>query len=382
MSWFWPNVLEARVGTHLWAESYERELSDVLVLQRDLASSIADEVEVKLTATERARIASARPVNPAAYQAYLRGRHFWNKRTKEDLEKAVRYFDEAIAKDLNYAPAYAGLADSYLVMGAWDLNVLPPEEAFPKARDATVKALALDDGLAEAHTSRAAIGDLYDWDRQTSEKEFKRAIELNPGYATAHQWYGLHLAQNARFEEAIAESLQAEKLDPLSLMISASLGHRLYLAHRYDEAIAQLQRTLEMDPNFFHADAYLGQAYEQKGMYAQAIQEFQKAIAESGRNPIFVAALGHAYALASQRNEALKALDELKHLARGHYVSAYNFAILNAGLGRYEQALADLEQAGQEHSTLLVNLKVDPRLDALRTDPRFQDLLRHVGFPP
>jgi len=365
---------------HLWARSYERDLRDVLSLQGEIARAIADEVRAKLTPDVQARLTRARPVNPEAYEAYLRGRYFWNKRTEEGTKKGIEFFGQALEKDPAYALAYTGLADCYYLLA--DYRFVPWKEAYPRAKGAATKALELDETLAEAHTSLAVIKGEYEWDWLGAEREFKRAIEFNPNYATAHHWYSDYLGVMGRHEEAIAEIKRAQQLDPLSLIINAVAGYRFYWARRYDEAVEQLRKTLEMDPNFAVAHWLLGQTYEQTGEYQSAIAEYQKGRSASGGSVYLVAALGHAYAAAGKRREALKILGELKELSKHTYISPYSTGVIYIALGEKDQALEWLEKAYQERAAGIVILKVDPMLDPLRSDPRFQALLRRMNFPP
>ena len=371
-------LIQVSDQTHLWAESYERDLGDILGLQSDVAQAIGDEIRVKLTPQEQARLASVRPVHPEAYEAYLKGRYFWNKRTKEALQKGVRYFERAIEKDPGYAVGYAGLADCYLRL--LDYNYLSPHEASARANAAAVKALQIDETLADAHTSLGHLG-LHGFNWQTAEKEFKRAIELNPGYGTAHFYYANLLAALGRHAEAIAEAKRAQELDPVAPSASLNAAVIFYLARQYEQAIEQAEKALEMDPNFAPVYYYLGLAYEQKGIYGKAIATFQKAIAPSGRGPGSMAALAHAYGVAGKRSEALKLLKELKDLSKRQYVSPYDFALLFLGLGEKDQAFVWLVKAYEERSSGLPFLKVDPRLDALHSHRRFIDLVRRMDFP-
>lgn len=375
-------LIDAARDRHLWAENYDGELGNAVTLQNQIAAAIVVEIRAKLTPDERQQLARTVPVNPEAHEAYLKGRYFWNRRNEKDLEKAIQYFEEAVEKDPNYAPAYAGMADAHMLLGSWVLNARPPDEVFPKAEAEARKALELDATLAEAHDALGSIRTLYDWDRPATEREYKRALELNPGYATAHQFYGLFLSQFGRHDEGIAETRRALQLDPLSVGISSSLAWRLYVARRYDEAIKQFRDALELDSNHAPAHLWLGRAYEQKGNHGQAIVEILKAVSISEGNPLYVAELGHAYGLAGRRNEALKVLDELHKLSRNHYVSAYDQAIVYVGLGEKEQAFGWLERAFQERSSMLVNLKVDPAFDSLRSDARFPPMLRRLGLEP
>jgi tetratricopeptide (TPR) repeat protein len=373
-------LIQAEQERHLWAESYERDLRDILALQSEVAQAIASEIKIKVTPQEQTRLASVRPVNPEAYEAYLRGRYFWNRRTEEALKKGIEFFGQALEKDPAYALAYVGSADCYCVLG--DYSFLSPREAFPKAKAAATKALELDETSAEAHTSLALIKDRYEWDWPGAEREFKRAIELNPNYATAHHWYSNYLEDMGRHDEAIAEIKRAQQLDPLSLIINAVVGLRFRSARRYDEAVEQLRKTLEMDPNFAMAHFLLGGAYKEKGQYESAIAEYQKGRSASGGSGYLLAALGRAYAAAGKRREALKILGELKELSKRRYVSASFVASIYVALGEKDQALEWLEKGYRDRDAAMVGLNWVPTFDPLRSDPRFQDLLRRMNFPP
>ncbi len=366
---------------HLWARSYDRDLRNVLALQSDVAQAIAQEIQVKLTPAEESRLASARPVSPAAYEAYLKGRYHWNKRTPEGIKTAIEYFQQSIEKDPNYALAYAGLADCYVVAA----NPSPPKEKMPKAKAAAAKALQLDGTLAEAHTSLAAVLSKYDWDWPGAEKEFKHAIELNPRYEAAHEWYAAwYLVPMGRLQEAIAEEKRAQELDPVSVIISFELGIVLYFAREYNQAIEQFRKTLELNPNFRQAQTYLAAAYGQKGMYEQAVAGFQKSLTLPGGTewPPTRAGLGYAYGVSGRKDEARKVLNEMKQLARQKYVSAYDVALIYVGLEEKDLAFIWLEKVYEERSRGLSTIKADPRMDSLRSDPHFQDLLRRIGLPP
>jgi len=371
-------LIEAATDRHLWAKSYERELRDILALQNEVARAVADEIKVKLTPQAQARLTSMRQVNPEAHEAYLKGRYFRNKRTKEGLMKSIEYFEQAIKKDPAYAPAYAGLADSYSVL--WGLGYLPPKEAYPKVRAAAMKALEIDSTLAEAHTTLASLSDYYDWDWVAAERGYRHAIALNPSYATAHHWYAYYLMAMGRIQESLAETKRAQELDPLSLIINAALGERLYYARQHDQAMEQCQKTVELDSNFHLAHSYLGLAYEQKGMYKEAIAEFQKAIILSRGSSESVANLGYAYAISGQRGEAQKILDELNVPSKQRYVSPFDIAIIYTGLGEKDRAFEWLEKSYEERSGRLMYLKVKPSFDPLRADPRFTALLKKVGL--
>jgi serine/threonine-protein kinase len=363
----------------VWANSYAGDVRDILTLQSQVAQAIAQQIQIALTPEERVRLTTARQVDPRAYEAYVRGRYFLGKRTEPDLRKAVGYFQGAIAADPTYAAAYSGLADSYNMLGYY--TVLAPRDAYPKALSAAQRALALDSMVAEAHASLAWAHQMFVWDWPVAEREYKRAIELNPGYVTAHSWYGAYLSAMGRQDEAIAEGKRAQELDPLSLIASAALARPFYDARRYDEAIAQSRKTFEIDPNFARAHYWLGLAYEQKSMFDQAIAAFHNAINSSDSVAVYVAAAGHAYAVAGRRGEAVKVLRRLEELSKQRYVSAYDIALIHVGLGDKERAMQWLERAYDERSDGLVFLKVDPRLDRLRPDPRFVNLVRRVGLP-
>jgi serine/threonine protein kinase/Flp pilus assembly protein TadD len=373
-------LIHAASDEHLWAESYERDLRDVLSLQGEVARAIANEIQVKLTSQDQARLVSAHSVDPEAYQLYLKGRFYWNKRTEAGLKRGIEYFHQAIDLDPNYALAYAGIADCYSLLG-WDLfGALPPREALPIAKAAAKKALETDDSLAEAHNSLAWTKLAFDWDWMGAEREFKRAIELNPGYAITHHWYAECLAGMGRYAEALAEIRQAQELDPLSLIISSIVGWVFYFDRRDDQAIAEFRKTLELDPNFWVAHWTLGRAYEQKAMFVEAIAEIQKAIDFSGGSPLSLAALGHTYAVWGRRAEAERVLNELKESSKQGYISPYGIAAIHAGLGEKDQAFIWLEKAYEERSGWLIWLRAEPISDPLRSDPRFQDLLRRIGL--
>jgi TolB-like protein/DNA-binding winged helix-turn-helix (wHTH) protein/Tfp pilus assembly protein PilF len=375
-------LIHAPSDRHLLAKSYERDLRDVLALQREIAHTITDEIKAKLTPQEQARLTTVRPVNPEAYDAYLRGSYYQGKRTEKGLKSSVEYFEQAVAKDPASALAYSGLADSYSLLG--NHGFLSPQQASPKAEAAALKALAMDDTLAEAHTALAFVKTNYDWDFSTAEREFNRAIELNPGYPRAHSSYAAYLGGQGRIDEALAEIKRALELDPLSVYYNTNLGWYLHKARRYDQAISQFQLTLEMDPNRLQAHLWLGQVYESKEMYGDAIAEFQKAIGVDGGSPPSLAALAHAYAVSGKRGHALRLLSRLKELelSKQEYVSAYDLAVIYTGLGEKDQALKSLERAyEQRDGWIALWLKTDARLDPLRADQRFASLLRRIGLP-
>jgi len=371
-------LIEASTDKHLWSQSYESELRDTLALQNKVAAAIADQIRINLTPQEQAALKNVEVVNPEAYESYLKGRYFWNKRSADGLKVALAYFNQAIEQDPNYAQAYSGLADTYALLGDWQYAAMTPKEAFPKAKAAAIKALELDSQLGEAHNSLAFVLDGFDWDLNSGGNEFRRAIELAPGYATAHHWYAWHLSLLGRYDPAIAEMRKAQNLDPLSLIINADLAELLVVAHSYDESILQSRKTIEMDPNFALAHNQLAQAYLQKHRYAEAIAELTKAIKLSGGSPAFIANLARAYVASGKRSEALKLLNDLKKSSNPSYSNAAEIAVIYASLGDTDQAMNWLEKGYQERFNPGVLLR--PGFDPLRSDPRFQDLVRRIGL--
>jgi TolB-like protein/DNA-binding winged helix-turn-helix (wHTH) protein/Flp pilus assembly protein TadD len=372
-------LIEASTDKHLWSQSYEGELRDTLALQNRVASAIADQIRINLTPQEQAALKNVKVVNPQAYESYLKGRYFWNKRTADGLKVALAYFKQAIEEDPRYAQAYSGLADTYALLGDWQYAVMTPKEAFPKAKAAAIKALELDSTLGEAHNSLAFVLDGFDWDFESAGKEFRRAIELNPGYATAHHWYAWHLSLLGRYDEAIAEMRQAENLDPLSLIINADLAELLVLAHSYDESIRQSRKTIEMDPDFALAHNQLAQAYLQKHKYDEAVAEMQKAVQLSGGTPTCIANLARAYVASGKKSEAVKLLSDMMKRSNPGYSNASEIAMIYASLGETDQAMNWLDKGYEERFNPGVLLR--PGFDPLRSDSRFQNLLRRVGLP-
>lgn len=373
-------LIQVRKEKHLWARSYEGNLRDILALQDHVASDIAAEIRVRLTPHVQAVLANPRIIDPEAYEDYLKGRYYWNTRTEVGVHRGIDYFQKAVAKDPHYALAYAGLADSYLVLAGY--RVVSPNDVLPLAKAAALKALELDDSLAEGHAPLGALRVEHDLDLPGAEKEFRRAIDLNPNYATAHHWYGEEvLAAMGRSAEAVAELKRAEELDPLSRAISTTHGYVLYLARENDAAISQLRKTLELDANFAVAHMYLGRAYAQKKMFADAIEEFQKADDLSGGEPYFRAWLGYGYAVSGQAGKARKVLNQLKNLPNSNYVPPYDVAAIWVGLGEKDQALKWLQRSYEDHAPYYPAINVEPVFDPLRSDQRFQDLVRHIAFP-
>jgi TolB-like protein/DNA-binding winged helix-turn-helix (wHTH) protein/Flp pilus assembly protein TadD len=372
-------LIEGTADRHVWSQSYQGELRDALALQNNVARAIADQIRINLNPQEQAALGNAAVVNPAAYESYLKGRYFWNKRTADGLKVALAYFNEAVDEDSKYARAYSGLADTYALLGDWQYAVMTPKEALPKAKAAAIKALELDSALGEAHNSLAFCLDGFDWDFDSAGKEFRRAIELNSGYATAHHWYAWHLALLRRYDEAIVEMRKAASVDPLSLIINADLAELLALAHAYDESIRQCRKTIDMDPNFGLAHNHLGQAYLQKHMNDEAVAELQEAVKLSGGSPTCMANLARAYVASGKRSEAVKLLNDLTKRSNPDHSYASEIAVIDASLGDTDQAMNWLEKGYEERFNPGVLLR--PGLDSLRSDPRFEDLVRRVGLP-
>jgi len=372
-------LIHAATDRHLWAESYERHLKDVMALQDEVAGAIASRIQIKLTSHEKAQLAASRPVDPEAYEAYLKGRYFLSKGTEAGLKKSVEYFQQSVERDPSSAPAFAGLADSYDYLGAYAL--LPSKEVFPKAKTAATKALGIDGTADEAHSALGLAILFFDWDWAAAEKHFKEALKLNPNNATAHQYYGEYFVAVGDADKAIAEYKRARDLDPLSFDINAQFGRLYRDARRYEEAVDQCQKTLELDPNFTMGHWCLGLAYVGKRRYSDAISEFQKARAAGGC-PCELAALGYTYAVAGNRVEAQGILREMKALSQKHYPFSYLIAEVYAGLADSDRAFEWLNRAYEERDCQLTALELDPMVDGLRGDPRFQDLIRRVGLPP
>ena len=373
-------LIKGATDTHLWADTFDRKLTDIFAVESEIARTIAETLQAKLTGSEQHAIAARPTENTEAYQLYLKGRFFWNKRTGQNLNKAADYFNQAIAADPKYALAYVGLADAYVLMPLYGAGA--PQDCYPKAKAAAKKALELDDVSAEAHTSLAQVYCYYDLDYPQAIQEYQRAIELNPNYATAHQWYGSSgLAALGQFDEAIAEVKRAIELDPLSLVINTDLGNTYYRARRYDEAIDQMRKTLEMDPGFYYAHWNLGSALAAKGSLGPAIEEYQKARILND-DPSMLGLLADAYAASGNKAEAIKIRDQLEAISKQRYVSAYSFALVYLGLGDKKEAMRWLEKAYQDRAgDALRFVRVEPLLDPLRGDPRFEALVAKI-FPP
>jgi TolB-like protein/Flp pilus assembly protein TadD len=373
-------LIHAPTDAHLWGETYDRTLTDVFAAESDIAKAIAATLQAKLSGSEQHALTARPTENTEAHQLYLRGRYFWNKRTGADLKKSIDYFNQAIAKDPNYALAYAGSADAYVLLPAY--AEASPKDSLPQAKAAAAKALELDSTLGEAHATLANALVAYDLNLAEANREFRRAIELNPNYATAHQWYAESgLVPLGQFDDAIAEARRALELDPLSLVINADLGTTLTSARRYDQAIEQLRKTAEMDPGFYYVHWTLGNALELKGRNEEAIAEYKKAIALND-DPLPPALLGHLYAKIGRKDEALAILRQLRELresSKQRYVSPYNLALIHIGLDEKDEAIQLLEETYEERDGYnIAFLKVEPMLDPLRGDPRFEALVQKV----
>lgn len=362
---------------HIWAHSYEGNIRDALSLQSEVAQAIAQQVGTTLTKREQTALQASRAVNPAAYEDYLKGRYFWSKRNREDLSRAIDYFTRAIETDPTYAEAYSGLADTYALAGDWEYGIYSPEDAFAKAQDSATKALSLNDNLSEAHTSLAFAFDLYGWRWEAAEREFTRALQLNPGYATAHQWYAWHLLVTGRKREGIFELRRAESLDPLSLIISADLADALCIARLFDESIRQSRKTLEIDPKFAVAHYELGQAYEQKQMHTEAIAELRKAIELGGHSAAYDSNLGYVYAVSGQKQLALSLARDLQARIGANPAALANIALIYVGLGDRDSAMLWLNRAYDARFNPSILLR--PAFDSMRSDARFVELQKRIG---
>lgn len=371
-------LIQVKDETHLWAETYERKLGDILSLQNDVAKAAVHEIKLKLAPQEHERMVGTTAVNPQAYEAYLQGRYLLNRRTSEALHKSVQYFQKAIQRDPRYAVAYAGLADSYLTL--LDSGQLSTDDATRKADAAARKALQIDDTLAEAHSSLGHSA-FHQFDWPTTKTELRRALELNPNCVLAHFYYANYLGVVGRTEEALAEGRSALALDPVSLPAGTNLSNLLYHARRYEEAIEQAFRVLEIDPTFYRAYEDLGMAYEQQRNLPQAVAAFRKVVTASNRSPTYLAHLAHAYALTGERRKAARLLQELQKVSEKRRVPPYAFAVVFAGLEDKEQTLAWLEKAYVARDEALPFLRVNPRLAFLHADGRFRDLVRRMNFP-
>jgi serine/threonine protein kinase/tetratricopeptide (TPR) repeat protein len=372
-------LVDVATGSQLWGAQYDRKPGDIFVVQDDISNEISEKLRLQLTRAEKKQLTKRHTENAEAYRLYLKGRHHWNQWTEEGFYKAIEYFQQAVEKDPNYALAYAGVADSYVLLG-WN-SYLPPKEAFPRGKAAAITAQQLDPDLAEAHAPLAAVLWLHDWMWEEAQKEFKRSLGLGPTYATANHWYAEYAMTMGRHEEGRVRMKKGQDLDPLSLIINVAVGWALYHARRYDEAIEQLRRTVDLDPNYPVIYWVLGLLLRRTGCYELAISEGEMGVKLSGGSPLMRAALAHTLGAAGRTKEALQILDDLTELARQKYVAPYFFAGIHIGLGENERAIEYLEKSYQEHSHWLIYLHIDPSMDGLRDNPGFQDLLRRIGLP-
>ena len=374
-------LIDARDSSHIWGQQYERKLADLDALREELAGEMVSALRMRLTDAEEKRLTKSYTANPEAYQDYLKGRYWWNKGTEEGFDKGIDFFQQAIAKDSTYSQAYSGMADCYSSLA--EFGIISAREGYLRAKDAALKAVELDDTLAEAHTSLALIKTSYDWDWSGADKEFQRAIALNPSHADAHRLRAAALWQMGRLDEAIAETKLTLELDPLSLGDNAALGQEFFLAREYDRAIEQERKVLELDPNFIDAYYFRGLAYLKKSMYKEGMAEFEKGVAISPVNTEALTGLGYGYAVTGRRAEAQKVLDQLKELSKHEYVSAVWRAKIYAGLEEKDKAFEWLEEAYEDRSIVSVGfIKTNPMFDPLRSDPRYTDLLRRTNLQP
>ena len=372
-------LVDVATGSQLWGAQYDRKPGDIFVVQDEISHEISGKLRLQLTRAEKKRLTKRHTENAEAYRLYLKGRHHWNRWTEEGFYKAIEYFQQAVEKDPGYALAYTGLADSYVLLG-WN-SYLPPKEAFPKGKAAAKTALDLDPDLAEAHTSLAALLWLYDWQWEEAQREFKRSLELSPTYPTANHWCAEYVMTMGRHEDAMSRMKHGQELDPLSLIINVAVGWAFYHSRRYDEAVEQLRRTAELEPNYPVTYWILGLVLRKIGRYELAITEGEKAAKLSSGSPLMRAALAHTLGAAGRTTEAFKIRDDLTRLATQTYVAPYFFAGIHIGLGENDCAIEYLEKSYREHSHWLIYLHIDPSMDGLRDDTRFQDLLRRVGLP-
>jgi len=374
-------LVQVSTDRHLWAETYESQMEDILALQNRVSSAIVNEIRINLTPEEEQRLASNPAIAPEAYENYLKGRYYWNKRTDENLTKAIAYFEQAAREDQHYALAYAGLSDCYAIISAEIFGTMPAAESSPKAKAAALRALEIDPTLAEAATSLATVKFNYDWDWNGAAEGFVGAIQRNPSYPTAYQRYSLYLMAMGRAQNSFDQINKARELDPLSISINFSLGWRLYMARQYDRAIQQLRNTLEMDPSYELPHLVLGLSYAQKGDFALAIPELRKAVELSHGTPLMVSALANVSARSGNKAEAERLLADLISESKRQYVSPYYLAVVYVGLGKPEESIDCLEKAFADRSNGLVFLKVEPELDDLRSNPRFVSLQQKLNFP-
>jgi eukaryotic-like serine/threonine-protein kinase len=372
-------LVDVATGMQLWGAQYDRKPGDIFTIQDDISDEISEKLRLRLTRAEKKRLTKRQTYDAEAYRLYLKGRHHWNQWIEEGFYKAIEYFQQAVDRDPSYALAYTGLADSYVLLG-WN-SYLPPKDAFPKGRMAAMEAMRVEPELGEAHTPLAAVLWLYDWKWQEAQSEFKRSLALNPAHPTANHWYAECLMTMGRHAEAIAMMKKSQELDPLSLIISVAIGWAYYMARQNEESLEQLRRTVDLDANYPVTYWILGLLLRKMGRYEEAIAEGEKAVKLSGGSPLISAALAQTWASAGKREKALEILEDLTKLAKQEYVAPHFFAGIHLALGEDDRALEYLEKSFEEHSHWLIYLHIDPSMDGLRSNPRFQDLLKCVGLP-
>ena len=370
-------LIDVRDNSLLWGQQYTRKLADLLTVQEEIAREISERLRTRLTIEEQKQFSKRYTGDAEAYQLYLKGRYYWNKRTRDGYKKATEQFEQAIEKDPSYALAYAGLADCYNVLSSY--GIASPRESIPKGEAAATRALEIDGNLAEAHTSLAYVKYQYEWDWAGGESEFRRALELNPNYSTAHQWYALELAGMGRITDALPEISQAQQHDPLSLIANVNAGWIFYHAHQYDRALEEMRKSLDMDPNFARGHWAISEPLEQQQKYQEAIAELEKA-RQIDETPIILALLCHVYAVTGKTNDAHRIINQLNVLSKQAYVDPYFLAEIHTALGERDQAFQELEKAYEQRSSWLVWLKVEPKFDSLRDDPRYTSLLKRIGL--
>jgi serine/threonine-protein kinase len=371
-------LVDVASGYHLWSAKFDRDLDDIFAIQDEISLAIVDKLKIKLLGQEKSRLMKRHTADRVAHNLYLKGLYFWNRRLEGGMKKAMDYFRQAIERDPGYALAHVGMADTYNITGLFGFS--PPREAFTRAKAAARKTLEIDDSIGEAHASLAFSTAFFDWDWSTAEREFRRAIELNPGYATAHEWYAIYLWAVGRFDESIEQAERARELDPLSLIINTLAGIAYYMARRYEESIAQIKRALEMDPNFLLAATYIVLPYVECGMYDDAIDIMRRAEPLAAEHTYTLGYFGGVYGRAGLEDEASRILVRMDELARKRYVSALHRANLLVGMGRYDEALTDMERAYEERCPINSFSKMIPYFDCLQSNPRFQALLKKIGF--
>jgi tetratricopeptide (TPR) repeat protein len=372
-------LVDVATGSQLWGAQFDRKPGDIFVIQDEISNEISGKLRLQLTRAEKKRLIRRHTEDAEAYRLYLQGRHHWNRWTEEGFYKAIGYFQQAVEKDPSYALAYTGVAESYVLLG-WN-SYLPPKDAFPKGKAAAMIALRFAPELGEAHTPLAASLWLHDWQWAEAQTEFQHSLELNPTYPTANHWYAEYTMTMGRQVESIAKMKNSQELDPLSLIINVAIGWASYMARRYDEAIEQLLRTVELDPHYPVTYWILGLLYRITGRYDLAITAGEKGVNLSGGSPLMRAALAHTFGKAGRAADARHVLDDLTELAKHKYAAPHFFAGIHIGLGDNDRAMEYLEKSWDERCHWLIYLHIDPSVDDLRTDPRFDDLLKRVGLP-